>query len=154
MSRLRVEKVPVRVRLGLATGAVLEGEVFVSPVSPRGSGPQEVWELVDEADPVLAFRSRDGEFCLVGAAQVAMIEREGPAPMSAWTRAVAVRVELAGGHAVAGDLLLEAEGRPVDALRAPGAWLSVRTGGRALWVRKAHLVVVRFGDEGPPPPDP
>ncbi len=145
MSRLRVEKTPLRVRLYLADGTRAEGELFVSPVSPAGAGPQPVWQLLDEAGPVVPFRDAEGRFCLVGTRQVAAVEIRDPgSPPAPWTRVVPVEVRLAGGHELAGDLLLEAQGRPVDALRTPGEWVFVRLPSGGAWVRKALLVVLRL----------
>ncbi|NOY44625.1 MAG: hypothetical protein GXP50_04115 [Deltaproteobacteria bacterium] len=148
MSRLRVEKTPLRVRLYLADGTRAEGELFVAPMSPAGAGPQPVWQLLEEAGPVVPFRDAQGRFCLVGTRQVAAVETleaaSDPLPPPPWVRAVPVEVRLAGGHELVGDLLLEVEGRPVDALRTPGEWVFVRRLSGGAWVRKALLVVLRL----------
>ncbi len=147
MSRLRVEKTPLRVRLYLADGTRAEGDLFVAPVSPVGSGPQPVWQMLEEAGPVVPFRDAQGRFCLVGTGQVAAVERRGAdSPPPPWVRAVPVEARLAGGHELAGELLLETQGRPVDALRTPGEWVFVRMPEHGVWLRKALMVVLRLGE--------
>ncbi|GAB4270362.1 MAG: hypothetical protein Kow0092_24700 [Deferrisomatales bacterium] len=148
MSDYRVEKRPQAVRLLLADGAVLEGELFVAPFSPAHSGPQEVPELVEEAGAALPFRRSDGSFVLVGTAAVAAVGLRASSEEALLLVRLPARARLVGGHQVDGRLLGEegAGRRASDFLNAPGRWIRMASADGLYWVAKTHLLVLEPRD--------
>ncbi len=144
MSRLRLEKVARRVRLLLADGSSLGAELFFSPDSPAGPGPQTVPELVAEAGPVLPARLDGGGFALVGTEALVAVVEPDPVPGDPeWAAPVPAEALLAGGHRLAGELLAEPGARLTDLMRREDPWFRMRTGVGALWVRKSRLLVLK-----------
>jgi len=144
VSRLRLEKVARRVRLLLADGSSLGAELFFSPDSPAGPGPQTVPELVAEAGPVLPARLDGGGFALVGTEALVAVVEPDPVPGDPeWAAPVPAEALLAGGHRLAGELLAEPGARLTDLMRREDPWFRMRTGVGALWVRKSRLLVLK-----------
>jgi len=144
VSRLRLEKVARPVRLLLADGSSLTAELFFSPDSPAGPGPQTVPELLAEAGPVLPARMEGGEFALVGTEALVAVLEPGPVPGEPeWAAPMPAEALLVGGHRLAGDLVAEPGARLTDLMRREDPWFRMRTGAGALWVRKSRLLVLR-----------
>ncbi len=144
MSRLRLEKVARPVRLLLADGSSLGAELFFSPDSPAGPGPQTVPELVAEAGPVLPARLEGGEFSIIGTEALVAVLEPDPVPGDPeWAAPVPVEALLAGGHRLAGELLAEPGARLTDLMRREDPWFRMRTREGALWVRKARMLVLK-----------
>jgi hypothetical protein len=93
MSEYRIEKRRRSLRMILADGSALEGDVFLRSVSRYRSRAEEPGDLLNDADPYFALE-RNGETLLVAKAQVASAETEVAEDDALETGALGVTVEV------------------------------------------------------------
>lgn len=105
----RIEKVRRRVVLVLAHGERLEGDVFVQMRSRSGSGPEEPLDLLNDDDLFFPLSVTERDVVLVAKDHLMWAESELPALDLAPEvphLPVSVRITLADGSSVSGDVLL------------------------------------------------
>jgi hypothetical protein len=108
MSDYRIEKLRRELKLVLADGSTLTGDVFLRSVSRYRSRPEEPGDLLNDADPFFAL-DRNGETVLVAKGQVARAETELMEDDALETGALGVTVEVTmrDGTACDGSIFLE-----------------------------------------------
>jgi len=108
MSEYRIEKIRRRLRVALTNGNLLEGDVFLRPVSRYLPRPEEPADLLNESEPFFAL-DRDGEAILVAKRHVASVELPVPEQDDSSFTALGVPVEitLTDGSVCAGSVFLE-----------------------------------------------
>src|SRR4051794_24271372 len=72
MSDYRIEKVRHRVELTLASGAKLEGDIFLQAFARFRAGPEEPLDVLNDPAPFLPLVLASGELLLVQKSQIAM----------------------------------------------------------------------------------
>lgn len=108
MSEYRIEKQRRELRLVLADGSKLAGDVFLRSVSRYRSRPEDPADLLNDAEPFFALE-RKGEALLVSKAQVARAETELTEDDALDTGALGVIVEITmkDGSTCDGSIFLE-----------------------------------------------
>ena len=79
MSDYRIEKVRHRVELTLASGARLEGEIFLQAFARFRAGPEEPLDVLNDPAPFLPLVLASGELLLVQKSQIAIAATALPA---------------------------------------------------------------------------
>lgn len=108
MSDYRIEKLRRDLKVELADGSRLEGEIFLRSVSRYRSRPEEPGDLLNDAEPFFALM-RHGEAILVAKAQVISAETTAPQDEDLEIGALGIPVEvtLANGNVCTGSIFLE-----------------------------------------------
>ena len=108
MSEYRIEKLRRQLKLMLADGSHLEGEVFLRSLSRFRSRAEEPGDLLNDADPYFALE-RNGETLLVAKSNVTRAETELVDDDALDTGALGVTVEmvLRDGTLCDGSIFLE-----------------------------------------------
>lgn len=144
----RVEKVEVPVLVTHTDGSVISGIVFAATLSPLHGGGQTIRELLEETAAFLPLRNDDGEFVLVRKEGIACLRTPTrPEDAVEFVRRVPVRLRLAGGTVLTGDLVVPERDdsyRVSDFLNMGGEdWLRVESGD-TLWFAGRHAVLEAF----------
>ncbi|MEK7400948.1 MAG: hypothetical protein AABZ80_01155 [Gemmatimonadota bacterium] len=108
MSDYRIEKLRRELKLVLADGSRLEGEVFLRSVSRYRPRPEEPVDMLNDAEPFFAFE-RSGEAILVSKAQVSTAEttlQEDDA-LEIGALGISVEVTMRDGTEYLGSVFLE-----------------------------------------------
>jgi hypothetical protein len=148
MSEYRIEKLRRGLKLVLADGSRLDGDVFLQSVSRHRSRPEEPADLLNDADPFVALE-RNGDTLLVAKGQVRSVETEILDDDALETGVLGVNVELTtrDGALHAGSIFLEAPSdrpRLLDYLNAYHArFLPVVSPGRLLLINMRFIEHVR-----------
>lgn len=108
MSQYRIEKLRRQLKLVLADGTKLSGEVFLRSTSRYRSRPEEPVDLLNDADPFFVL-DRKGEALLVAKSQVSRAETELDEDDALDTGALGVTVEVTmrDGTVCDGSIFLE-----------------------------------------------
>lgn len=108
MSEYRIEKQRRGLKLVLADGSKLAGDVFLRSVSRYRSRPEDPADLLNDAEPFFAL-DRKGEAVLVAKAQVTRAETELTEDDALDTGALGVTVEITmqDGSVCDGSIFLE-----------------------------------------------
>jgi hypothetical protein len=93
MSEYRIEKLRRGLKVVLADGSRLDGDVFLRSVSRYRSRPEEPADLLNDAEPFFALE-RNGEMLLVAKSQVRTAETEILDDDALETGALGVTVEI------------------------------------------------------------
>jgi len=148
VSEYRIEKRRRDLKLVLADGSELEGEVFLRAVSRYRSRPEEPGDLLNDDDPFFALM-RSGEAILVAKAQVTSVITTVDEDDALDTGALGVTVELTlrDGTVHDGSIFLESRSdrpRLLDFLNSyHGRFLPVVSPGRLLLVNTQSIAHVR-----------
>ena len=148
MSEYRIEKLRRGLKLVLASGERLEGDVFLRSVSRYRSTTEEPGDLLNDADPFFAME-RTGETLLVAKAQVVQAETEIVEDDALDTGALGVTVEitLRDGTVCDGSIFLESRSdrpRLMDFLNAyHERFLPVVSPGHLLLINTQFIAHVR-----------
>lgn len=123
MTSYRIEKLRCPVTVMFAGGEVVEGDLFLSPVSRSGPGPQAPWDFFNEPDPYFALDPADGRTILAAKEHVVWVELSQPAAIAdaGAGHPVSVEVTLSAGPPVSGTLMVGAptsHARVLDFLNA------------------------------------
>jgi hypothetical protein len=148
MSEYRIEKLRRGLKLVLADGSRLEGDVFLRSVSRFRSRAEEPGDLLNDADPFFALE-RKGEMLLVAKSSIARAETELVEDDALDTGALGVTVEvvLRDGTVCDGSIFLESRSdrpRLMDFLNSyHDRFLPVVSPGQVLLINTQFIAHVR-----------
>ena len=148
MSEYRIEKLRRGLKVVLADGSRLDGDVFLRSVSRYRSRPEEPADLLNDAEPFFALE-RNGEMLLVAKSQVRTAETEILDDDALETGALGVTVEITmrDGALNDGSIFMESPSdrpRLLDFLNAyHDRFLPVVSPGRLLLINTQFIAHVR-----------
>jgi hypothetical protein len=148
MSEYRIEKLRRGLKLVLADGSRLEGDVFLRSVSRHRSRAEDPGDLLNESDPFFALE-RKGEMLLVAKSNVtrAETELEEDDALDTGALGVTVEVQLRDGTVCGGSIFLESRSdrpRLMDFLNAyRERFLPVVSPGQVLLINTQFIAHVR-----------
>ena len=157
-----IHKLRAAVRLSMPGQDPLDGELALAPVSPIGSGPETILELLNSPHHVipLMLGSDDGVLLVnrlninwVMAGHGVDSELVGPRTFLV-TREETVHVTLADGAAIDGLIQMELpadKNRVSDFLNAPEEFFALRTRLGIVMVNKTHVRDIRVTQPSPKP---
>ena len=150
MSDYRIEKVRQRVGLTLASGARLEGDIFLQAFARFRAGPEEPLDVLNEPAPFLPLLLQDGGLHLVHKAQIAVVATPLPETDELAEPGVIgmhVQVTMAHGHVLSGSIFPEVRAdrpRLVDFLNnTPLRFLPMFSTDELLILNIAHIAHAR-----------
>jgi hypothetical protein len=150
MSDYRIEKVPRRVELTLASGRRLEGDIFLQAFARFRAGPEEPLDVLNDADGFLPLVLSSGELLVIQKSQIALVATALPAAdATSETRLLGMRVEitLSGDETCTGIVFPELRAdrpRLVDFLNdTPLRFLPLFAADQLLLVSRAHIAYAR-----------
>jgi hypothetical protein len=150
MSDYRIEKVPRRVELTLASGRRLEGDIFLQAFARFRAGPEEPLDVLNDADGFLPLVLSSGELLVIQKSQIALVATALPASdPSSEARVLGMRVEitLSGDETRTGIVFPELRAdrpRLVDFLNdTPLHFLPLYAADQLLLVSRAHIAYAR-----------
>jgi hypothetical protein len=153
MSDYRIEKVRRRVEVTLASGQVLEGDIFLQAFARFRPGPEEPLDVLNDADSFLPLRLASGELLVVQKAHIAVVATtlpEGDDAVETGLVGMHISVTLAHGGTVTGSLFPEVRAdrpRLVDFLNStPLRFFPLYSSDRQHIVATAHIAFAHPGD--------
>lgn len=110
MSDYRIEKVRRGVEITLASGARVEGEIFLQAFARFRAGPEEPLDVLNDGAPFLPLVLASGEVLLVHKVQIAIVSTSLPEaddPVEAGVVGMHVTVSFAHGATLVGSVFPE-----------------------------------------------
>ena len=150
MSDYRIEKVRRAVKITLATGATLEGDIFLQAFARFRAGPEEPLDVLNDAAPFVPLVGAGGELLLVQKCQIAIVSTSLPETDDAIDAGVVgmnVHITFIHGETIHGSIFPELRAdrpRLVDFLNnTPLAFIPLFAADHLIIIGVKHLAYAR-----------